>query len=156
MKSAVPEKYHCLVRQWASEGKSAREISAQLGTIGVKASHTAVLRLLRESKAERAEVAKAVVREELSTTLTADIRRLERLVKKTIARIRKNPDNDAYCKLAEQTRKLIETKLKYSGADEADPFVDLDVTVMTDEQLDRLIRGDTVEVAGKGRGRKAR
>lgn len=48
------------------------------------------------------------------------MRRLERLVRKTLARIRKSKDDETYCRLVEQTRKLIETKLRHSGAGEAD------------------------------------
>jgi hypothetical protein len=117
---AIPEEKHQLVLDLASQGKSTRQISEHLGKVGIRASHKAVGGLLRELRRERADVAKAVVREELSTTLTADVRRLERLVRKTLARIRKATDDDTYCRLVEQTRKLIETKLKHSGAGEAD------------------------------------
>ncbi len=124
-KLAIPPEKHALVLDLAGQGKSTRQISDHLGTLGIKASYKAVGRLLQELRKERSEVARAVVREELSTTLTADIRRLERLVKQAMSRIRKGadgkkPDPDTWCRLAEQARKLIETKLKHSGADEPD------------------------------------
>lgn len=129
-KAAIPDKFHKTVLELAGQGKSTRAISAHLGTLGVTASHVAVGRLLQTFRTERAEVAKVVVREELATTLTADIRRLERLVKRTLARIRRTTADDAYCRLVEQVRKLIETKLKHSGADEPDHAVTCGPTVL--------------------------
>lgn len=124
---AIPERLHREVLQLAGEGKSTRAISAHLVTLGVTASHNAVAKLLKQLRSDRAEVAKAVVREELSTTLAVDVRRLERLVKKLLARIQKSPANLELCKLAEQVRKLIDTKLHYSGADlETEKEVDND------------------------------
>lgn len=127
---AIPENQHALVLKLASEGKSTRAISAHLVTLGVTASHNAVAKLLKQLRTERADIAKAVVREELSTTLTADVRRLERLVKKTLAKIRKCTNDDLYCRLVEQCRKLIDTKLKHSGADEPDAARENGPTVM--------------------------
>jgi len=117
---AIPEKFRKLVLELAASGKSTREISAHLVTVGVTASHNAVAKLLRHAREERSEVAKVVVREELASTLTADIGRLEHLVRNTMDRIVGAESNDVYCKLAEQARKIIETKLKYSGAAEPD------------------------------------
>jgi hypothetical protein len=135
-KTAIPPEKHELVLELAGQGKSTRQISEHLGTVGIKASYKAVGRLLQELRAQRAEVAKAVVREELSTTLTADVRRLERLVKKTLARIRKGVDADTFCKLAEQARKLIETKLKHSGAAEPDGEASRGPTIMIPPESD--------------------
>jgi len=95
-----------------------------------------VNRLLKQLRSERAEVAKAVVREELSTTLTADVRRLERLVKMGFARIRKGVNNDTFCKLSEQIRKDIETKLKHSGAAEPDAVSGIGPTIMLPPESD--------------------
>jgi transposase len=117
---AIPAEKYQLLLDLASQGKSTRQIAEHLGTGGIRASHKTVGRVLRELRKERAEVAKAVVREELATTLTADVRRLERLVRMGFARIRKGVDNDTFCRLSDQIRKDIETKLKHSGAAEAD------------------------------------
>ena len=114
---AIPSTLHGQILDKAGEGLGVRAITEWLlEAHGVKSNRTTVSQLLKGLKADRAVIATAVVREELSTTLTADIHRLERLIKKTLAKVRREEDVGMYCRLVDQTRKLIETKLRYSGA----------------------------------------
>lgn len=150
---SIPEKFHELVFELGSSGKSNRAIADHLGTLGIKTTHAAVGRLRRERREERSEIAKEVVREQLAPTLTADVRRLERLVKAAMNRVRgkgpnSRPDDDAFCKLAEQARKLIDTKLKYSGAADEGPPLNADLSKLTEAELERVAAGDFTPLEG--------
>jgi len=118
---AIPAELHGFVLAKAGSGKGSVDIARALQTEhGLKVSAKTVERLLRRIRKVRAEVTKAVVREALAPGLTRDIQRLEQLVRKTMRRIPGAADDFAYCKLVEQVRKLVETKLHYSGADQPD------------------------------------
>lgn len=117
----IPDNLHEIVLDLAGKGKSSRAIADELGTFhGCKTTHTAVQRLLKELRKDRAEVAKAVVREELAPALTNDLRRLERLAKRCANRAARCTDDVVFTKLVDELRKITETKLKFSGADEPD------------------------------------
>jgi hypothetical protein len=80
-----------------------------------------VLNTLTKLREARAEIAKGVLRRELAGTLTRDMGRLEECKKvmcRQIVGAESEPKLQAL--LIETLRKLIETTLKYSGADEAD------------------------------------
>lgn len=63
----------------AADGGSTRAIAAWLlAEHGVKVTHQAVAHLLRQTRQTRAEVAKVVVREQLSKSVISDLGRLER------------------------------------------------------------------------------
>ena len=152
-KPAIPEKFHALVKTLGAEGKSNRDISAHLGTLGIKASYKAVGRLRQEQREEQSAIAKEVVREQLAPTLTADVKRLEKLVARAMNRIRGRgpdgaPDDDAFCKLAEQARKLIDTKLKYSGAADEGPPLNADLSKLSKADLERVAAGDFAPIEG--------
>ncbi len=127
----------------AGTGATMRQIAAWLkAEKGVVTSYGSVARILKRVRTERAEVSKAVLREQLSRTLTQDVDRLE----KWAARIdrlalhdfealenggqfaRMGAEGPIYVegretlvKLLEQLRKVTDTKLRYSGAAEPDP-----------------------------------
>lgn len=118
---SIPAELHGFVLQKAGSGKGSAEIAKALQTEhGLTVSPKTVERLLRRIRKSRAEVTKAVVREALAPGLSRDIQRLEQLVRKTLKRLGGAADDLAYCKLVEQVRKLIDTKLHYAGADQPD------------------------------------
>ena len=117
----IPENIQEIILDLAGKGKSVRAIADALVTLhGYKTSHMAVQRCLKELRQGRAEVAKAVVREELAPVLTNDLRRLERFAKKCANRAARCADDVVFTKLVDELRKITETKLKFSGADEPD------------------------------------
>ena len=126
----------------AGEGRTLREIAAWLKSDhGVECSHVSVQRIVKRAKIERAEVTRAVLQEKLGKSVTTDVDRLEKHARQldkmaddiyakvaADATFLKGPERDeptwvdgreTYAKLAEQLRKITETKLKYSGAEEA-------------------------------------
>jgi triphosphoribosyl-dephospho-CoA synthetase len=152
-KPSIPDKYHELVRRLGSEGKSNRAIAAHLGTLGIKTTHAAVGRIRQEQREEQSAIAKEVVREQLAPTLTADVKRLERLVRNAMRRVagrgpNARPDDDAFCRLAEQARKLIDTKLKYSGAGDEGPPLNADLSKLSEADLERVAAGDFGPLTG--------
>lgn len=79
MASKISPKLEKEVLRLAAEGQSSREIAAWLlKERGVNVSHNAVAKRLRQTRVERAEVAKAVVREKLGKSVIGDLERLER------------------------------------------------------------------------------
>ena len=97
---------------------------------GVDLTVSAVTKLTRTEQKERSGDAKAVVRSSLAKSLPADLAFLQRIVRdyqRLYARQLKvalaDPDglsNEPLHRLVEQARKLIETSLKFSGADQPD------------------------------------
>lgn len=118
----ITEVLEPFVGELAAKGCSTRDISAQLQRVhGVKVSHATVAKYLSSRRTERADVAKVVVREQLSQTLTADIKRLDRFAKKAVRLANKNEREPlVWAKLAEQVRKFTEAKLKAAGVNEPD------------------------------------
>jgi len=131
---AIPPKLEPAVLEKAGEGLSSRAISAWLlDEHGVTASYKAVSRLLERTRDERADVAKVVVRERLQKELPSDLDELEAL--RVRARgiedaAKGNPDaadpearrgNPGLAlKAIEAQRRVLDTKLHYSGADSPD------------------------------------
>ena len=119
---AIPPKLHEIMLEWHGEGLSGQAITERLqAEYNVVACSQTVLNTLGKLRAAREEVAKGVLRKELAGTLTRDMSRLEES-KKAMCRQIVNSEHDpklqALC--IETLRKLIETTLKYSGADEAE------------------------------------
>lgn len=106
----------------ATAGESADALSAWLlGTHQVKISGRALRLRLARTRTERADVAKAVVRETLGKSIGTDLDRLERLARKAEKLAKKNEHvPDLWVKLADTVRKISETKLHFSGADQPD------------------------------------
>lgn len=121
MASKIPEKHHGEILDMLSSGKSTREIAEHLECEhGIKVHFTNVARLCRKFRKERTEISKAVLRETIGSNLTRDLLRLENLSKNLLRRLKKCTDDSVAIRLIEELRRLVETKLKYSGADEKD------------------------------------
>lgn len=125
---------------------------------GIQVSEVTVRKLLRSQLEQRAEVAKVVLREQLGKSLLTDVDRLEKharqldqmaddiFVKASAeAAFLKGTERDepiwvdgreVYAKLAEQLRKITETKLKYSGAEEVAPRAER----LTEEEAAQIVR----------------
>lgn len=129
-RSTIPEVLWPDVLEQNANGWSTRKIADWLGHAhGVKVSHHSVAELLKNQRQQREEITKALVRERLGRRLTLDLDALEaegkrvRKVSKLLFAAVDDGNLDqapAYLKAAEQHRKLIETKLKFAGADTPD------------------------------------
>lgn len=124
-----------LVLERATQGWTLARIVEWLETEhGVEASRMAVARFLRKARRERGETAGAVVREKLAETLASDVDRLARrqdqlgaLIDDTLLEARGQKDvrdraltlTLAY-KAIDLERKITETKLRFSGAEDVD------------------------------------
>lgn len=119
--SKIPPNLQTELVARATEGWSSQQIADWLKTEhGVDVSHAAVRKRLAATRTDRAEAAKLVVRETLSRTLGEDIRCLDELRIEAVRRCKAAPDDKTWALLADQARKLIDTKLHYSGADQPD------------------------------------
>jgi hypothetical protein len=141
--AAIPANLEPEVLAKAGEGWTTRRIAEWLHTDrSVKTSHRTVATVLIRLRKDRADVAKAVLRTKLASTLTSDLDRIEKhaaqldeladeqlkAARDGIAFARKGggentlyvEPGESYAKLVEQVRKITETKLKYSGAEQPD------------------------------------
>lgn len=111
------------VMEKAGEGWSARRIADWLkAERSVTMRFQGIAEFLAKTRTERADVAKAIVREKLTPHVTRDIDRLEKHAAKLDAMADRLADGDPelYLKAVEQLRKVTDTKLHYSGADTPD------------------------------------
>lgn len=142
--SLIPTALESAVLEQAITGSSNRAVAAWLkDKHGIEVSHVTVGRMVKRLRSERADIAKAVIREKLGTSLTTDLDRLEKHARqldeladdcfgriKSDATFAKGHDktgepiyvdgHDTYAKLVEQIRKITDTKLDYSGAGQDD------------------------------------
>lgn len=128
----------------SAEGHTTRALSAWvLAEKGIKISHQAIGNLLRQTRRERSEVTKAVVREQLTKTVTADVdvlgetqdelRRVKALLLARALRdleaerviVSEGETKEASVESVEQFRKVCDTltkvtntKMHFAGADE--------------------------------------
>ena len=135
--SKIPEKLYPVILEWAGEGVSVRTIADKLWEQHhVHVSYGAVQRMLEARRKERGAVIQAVAQEKLAPQVTGDIDRLEahaarmhsiltmwgeRIEQATKDKmpLEDNPELPhplAYTKMMEQLRKVLETKLEFSGA----------------------------------------
>jgi hypothetical protein len=123
-KPGIPANLEGEVLAQAGANLSVRQIADWLATAhGVKVGSATVARFLAKHRAERADVAKAVVREQLGKTLNADISRLEEIragLAKRSAKLTGKKDFGAFARLVELELKAIDRKLHYAGADDPD------------------------------------
>lgn len=80
------------VRELAAQSKPSREISAILATEGVKVSHAAVARFLRDEASERRDAARAVAAEQAKDTVPLVTNSLAKLVELGMRRVEKLPE----------------------------------------------------------------
>jgi hypothetical protein len=120
----------------AAAGKSTRWISKWLAKQkNVSISHVAVGNLIRQTRSDRADVAKATVRKHLSTKLPADLVVLDERVDFIVAELRKIEADlcalpprstrrlalfKPWRELCAEYRKSLAMKLHFCGADAAD------------------------------------
>lgn len=113
----------------AGEGWSHQRITDWLAQEhGVRVSRVAVTKLLGRLQSERADTAKAVVREKLAAqlgpgldVLAAQTEKVRRLANRLYARAKTNQKAvSPFLKAVEQLRKNVDTQLHYSGADTPD------------------------------------
>lgn len=138
--AAIPPSLESSVIEQAGKGLTTRQIAAWLKEAhGVSTTYKSVARLLSRTRGERAEVAKVVLREKLGKSLTKDVDRLEKWAAnidelcveafeaikggKDFARMGKDgpifvEGRETLAKLVEQLRKVTDTKLHFSGAEE--------------------------------------
>lgn len=133
-----------------ASGSTLREVSRWLrDEHGITISHQALSRRISRRSGEVADIAKAIVREKVQTTLSPALdcldlqrRRIARLSTRLFRSALEDPDGtEIYLKAAEQLRKVVDTQLKYSGADEPDnPDVEL-------QQAAERVRGRLARLA---------
>lgn len=117
----IPPKFEADILAKAGEGLTTRAIAAWLKeTHNVDTSHKTVAKLIARHRAERADVAKAIVREQLGKTVNADIARLEQ-IRAGLAKRAAKAKGPEFAKLTELELKAIDRKLHYAGADTEDP-----------------------------------
>ncbi len=81
------------VRELSAAGKTSREISAILDTEGVKVSHAAVTRFLREEATDRREAARAEASKQAKDTIPLVTEAFARLVELGMKRIERLPED---------------------------------------------------------------
>lgn len=119
--ASIPPDLEPLVLQQAGKGLTTRQIASWLkSSHSIDTTYKTVAKLLARTRTARADVAKVVLREKLGSSLTTDIDRLEMLAAEAVIRAGKCLDDEVWCKLAEQVRKITDTKLQYSGAGQDD------------------------------------
>jgi hypothetical protein len=141
--TAIPPNLEGEILKKFGESWSSRRISEWLKTEhAVTASHNAVAKFLAKHREERADVAKAIVREKLGQTVTSDIDELEAarkrareieaeaMVGEVVMRNGKPvmvdgkplriPDHELALKAIKLETDILDKKLHYSGAGEPD------------------------------------
>lgn len=118
----IPASLEDAVLEKAYAGLGCRQISEWLlAEHNVAASYVTVSRWLKRRRNERADIAKVVVREKVTSSVTKDIDRLELFAKKAMRIARACEHEPAvWAKVAEQVRKFTESKLKACGLDQPD------------------------------------
>lgn len=130
----IPPDAEAGILERAGKGDSLREICAWLEkTHGISVTPTAIRKKLTKRRAEREVVAKAVVREHIAKTVTSDLEHLDRernrlsilstkLFNSALKSrgFRRKESADSYRGVVDCLRKVIDTKLHYSGADTPD------------------------------------
>jgi hypothetical protein len=134
--SSIPESLRAEVLRRSGEGESTRAIAAWLKEAhGGSGDHTVVARFLKGARRGREETSRAIVNEHIERTLPGDLAALDarvvglvRVCERLQARIDPLLDEenlggeefavllDLLLKATDGVRKLIDTKLKYSGA----------------------------------------
>ena len=98
---------------------SNRQIESYLGTQGVKVSNVTVGKIIKENRVERAEATKETINEHIKQTVTTDLDILQKTRDKLYEWF--NDDNHRISErlmCLDRLNKVIDTRLKYSGAEE--------------------------------------
>lgn len=133
--AAIPPALESELIERAAQGASTRDLSQWLKDAkGITASYKAVQRLLSRTKSERADVAKAIVRETITKELPKDLERLEGALTRAVT-------------LAERLHKRTHEALDaLADPEDADPSA-LRVALASFETLsDRAIKASNAEL----------
>lgn len=136
---SIPERLHGWMLEQAGEGRSTREVSAQLAAEhGVHVGHVAVARLLKKMREQRTEVTRAVIAEKVGRHVAADLDLLDDQVVKLqqvadalhakmigedgkplgglTDRIGNTPLATVHAQVVARLQGIVGTKLEHSGA----------------------------------------
>jgi hypothetical protein len=118
---------------------SIRQIQTILDSQGIKLSSATIGNLVKSNRDERAGMTKEVVTEHIKKTVTTDLEILEDM-RNQLNDLRNSPDLKVGQKLMciDRLNKVIDTRLKFSGA--GDPDKDDDLGGLTDEELEAELR----------------
>ncbi len=131
--TSIPEKLRDEVLRRSGEGQSTRAIAAWLkADHGGSGDHTQVSRFLKSARKGREEATRSIVHEHIGKTVPGDLDALDARIAGAVRvadRLQADMDKaieadgdldpsvlDLLIKASEMLRKLIDTKLKYSGA----------------------------------------
>lgn len=98
---------------------SSRKIAEQLNNQGIKLSYVTIGKIINEQRKERAEQTKETVNEHIKHTLTTDLDILQNMRDEIYNMFQDHnlrPSERLMC--ADRVNKVIDTRLKYSGASE--------------------------------------
>jgi len=117
---------------------SNRQIETYLSNQGIKVSNVSIGKIINEHRKERSAQTKETINEHIKQTVTTDLDILQNTRDKL-----HNWFNDDNLRISERLmvfdrlNKVIDTRLKYSGAD--DTSKDDDFSKMTDEELQAIL-----------------
>lgn len=117
---------------------SNRKIAEILSNQGIKLSHVTIGKIVAEQRKERAGQTKEVVNEHIKRTVITDLDILENMRNQLYSWF-EDPNLRISERLAcgDRLNKVIDTRLKYSGAGDTPP--EDDFSNLTDEELQRII-----------------
>lgn len=119
---------------------SCRQIAEELARDGIEISHNSVARCLRGQRKERAEQTKSIVREHIRITVPTDLEILQEI--RDQLNIWRKDDSlrvSERLMVIDRLNKVIDTRLKFSGAGEPD---DDEFAGMSDEDLESYVNGE--------------
>ena len=122
---------------------SNRQIESYLSTQGIKVSNVSIGKVIKENRVERAEATKETINEHIKQTVTTDLDILQNTRDKLYEWF-----NDDSHRISERLmcldrlNKVIDTRLKYSGAAEPEKNDD-DFSRLSDEELEDIANGET-------------
>lgn len=141
MASRIPSDLTEFILAKAGAGLSTREISkALLDEKGLKVSHAAVGRRLREIRDERKPIAQAVIAEKLGKTVTTDLDELDAVrsrLKTYEVTAAEKKELDVAIRAARAQAHVIATKLHFAGAGDGEP-PDVDARTRLLKKLEQL------------------
>ena len=118
---------------------STRQVSAILNEQGIKLSNVSIAKIVNEHRRERAGNTKEAVQEQIIKTVMTDLEILEDM-RNQLNDFRRSPELRISEKLLciDRLNKVIDTRLKYSGA--GDPDKNNNADDLTDEELENELR----------------
>jgi IS30 family transposase len=140
MKPKIPPELEEVVLQKSAGGTSSRQISAWLKQEhGVTVSYRAVVRLVARDAPERATSVKAAVRSKLATSITTDVDRSGRLLKRALIIAKRHQDDDdpgPWTRVARTATDLMSLRAKLAGLEQPDEQRATAIVVLPAEESD--------------------